>query len=125
MAAGISRFASTFDGLRSGHLKDSRFAEIVDRDLSSGHHCNPTGEPEYFMDAFFHHPDELRGEVAEAGFVATDIHGVEGPGWLLSDFDEWWSNNEHRERLLRIARTVETEASLLGVSAHLIAVARK
>jgi SAM-dependent methyltransferase len=125
LAVGISRFASTFDGLRSGFLKDPRFAEIVNRDLKNGHHKNPTDKPEYFMDTFFHHPDELRNEVVEAGFVITGIYGVEGPCWLLPDFDAWWENEEHRQRLLQIARTLETEPSLLGVSAHLIAVAEK
>jgi ubiquinone/menaquinone biosynthesis C-methylase UbiE len=86
LAVGISRFASTFDGLRHGFLKDPRFAEIVKQDLKNGQHKNPTGKPEYFMETFFHHPDELRNEVAEAGFVVTGIYGVEGPCWLLSDF---------------------------------------
>ena len=77
------------------------------------------------MDTFFHHPDGLRDEVAAAGFVASGIYGVQGPSWLLPDFDAWWNNEELRARLLWIARTLETEKSLLGVSAHLIAVARK
>jgi ubiquinone/menaquinone biosynthesis C-methylase UbiE len=125
LAVGISRFASTFDGLRSGFLKDPRFAEIVNQDLKNGHHKNPTMRSEYFMETFFHHPDELRNEIAEAGFVVTGIYGVEGPCWLLPDFDAWWENEEYRQHLLRIACTLETEPSLLGVSAHLIAVAKK
>ncbi|MCK4413022.1 MAG: methyltransferase domain-containing protein [Candidatus Eisenbacteria sp.] len=125
LAVGISRFASTFDGLRGGLLKDSQFAEIVYQDLKSGQHRNPTAKPEYFMDAFFHHPDELRSEVAGAGFNLIGVYGVEGPCWLLRDFDDWWNDEERRNRLLHIARATETEASLLGVSAHLIAVGRK
>jgi ubiquinone/menaquinone biosynthesis C-methylase UbiE len=125
IAVGISRFASTFDGLRKGYLKDALFAGIVSQDLQDGQHRNPTGHPDYFMDTFFHHPDELRNEIAEAGFTVKAIYGVEGPGWLLPDFDEWWQDQEYRERLLQIARTVETEPTLLGVSAHLLAVAKK
>jgi ubiquinone/menaquinone biosynthesis C-methylase UbiE len=125
MAVGISRFASALDGLRSGFLADPRFAAIVEQDLKNGQHRNRTGKPEYFMDTFFHHPDELRSEVMEAGFDLIGVYGVEGPCWLLRDFDEWWNDNERRNRLLQIARTVETEASLLGASAHLIAVGRK
>ena len=125
LAVGISRFASTFDGLRKGFLKDPQFAEIVTGDLKNGQHRNPTHHPEYFTDTFFHHPDELRQEVARAGFVVRGIYGVEGPCWLLDDFEEWWNNTEYQERLLKIARTLETESSLLGVSAHLMAVAEK
>ena len=125
LAAGISRFASTLDGLRKGFLKDPRFVQIVNQDLKNGQHRNPTGEPNYFMDTFFHHPDELRQEVARAGFTVTGIYGVEGLSWLLSDFDAWWDSQEYRDLLLRIARTLETESSLLGASAHLVAVAKK
>ncbi len=125
LAVGISRFASMFDGLRQEFLKDARFAEIVTQDLKNGQHRNPTHHPMYFMDTFFHHPDELRQEVAQAGFAVRGIYGVEGPAWLLRDFEEWWNNPVYRERLLQIARTLESEPSLLGVSAHLIAVAEK
>ena len=125
LAVGISRFASTLDGLRSGFLKDPQFAEIVSKDLESGQHRNPTGRPEYFMDTFFHRPDELNSELTEVSFTVTGIYGVEGPGWLLSDFDAGWRDRDFQARLLQIARRLETEPSLLGVSAHLLAVATK
>ena len=124
-AVGVSRYASTMDGLRMGFLKDSRFAEIVERDLKDGQHRNPTGNPNYFTDTFFHHPDELRREVTDAGFEVSGLYGIEGPAWFLHDFDQWWSSPDYRERLLKIARTLETEASLSGISAHLMVVAVK
>ena len=124
LAAAISRFASALDGLARGFLKDPNFDRIVFRDLTDGQHRNPTGRPEYFMDTFFHHPDELRAEFADAGFAMAKIYGVEGPGWLLSDFDAWWQDGPCRERLLHLARTLEMEPSVLGMSAHLMAVAR-
>ena len=42
-----------------------------------------------------------------------DIYGIEGPCWMLSDFDYWWDDDELRRRLLYIAKTVERESSLL------------
>jgi SAM-dependent methyltransferase len=125
LAAGISRYASVLDGLRSGFLVDPVFAEIVERDLKDGQHRNPTGRPEYFTDTFFHHPDELEAEVIEAGFQSAGVYGVEGPCWLLHDFDEWWNDHERQARLLHIAGVLEREPSLMGLSAHLIAVGRK
>jgi ubiquinone/menaquinone biosynthesis C-methylase UbiE len=124
-AVGISRFASMTDGIRRGILRDPQFAEIVEQDLKDGQHRNPTTNPDYFMDTFFHHPDELRLETAEAGFAVTGMYGVEGPAWLISDFDEWWTDPAYRDRLLKIARTLETEPSVLGVSAHVMVVASK
>lgn len=124
-AVGISRFASTMDGLRSGFLKDSQFGAIVDQDLKNGRHHNPTENPMYFMDTFFHHPDELRSEISEAGLRVHGVYGIEGPGWLVHDFDKWWSTPEYRDRLLNIARVLETEPTLLGISAHIMVVASK
>ncbi len=125
MAAGISRFASVIDGLRSEFLKDPIFTQIVERDLRDGQHRNPTAHPNYFTDAYFHRPVDLESEVTDAGFNLLGIYGVEGPGWLLKDFDEWWEDEVLRERILHLARMLETEQSLLGISAHLIAVGQK
>ncbi len=125
MGVGISRFASTLDGLRRGLLKDSAFEAIVQQDLINGQHRNPTTNPEYFMDTFFHHPDELRSEAAEAEFTVRAVYGVEGPSWLAEDFDPWWDDLSLRERLLQIASTVETEPAIIGASAHLMVVAQK
>jgi hypothetical protein len=35
----------------------------VEGDLQNGQHRNPNQHSNYFMDTFFHHPDELRTEV--------------------------------------------------------------
>jgi SAM-dependent methyltransferase len=127
LASAISRYASTIDGLRSGYLKDPDFAAMVERDLVDGQHRNPTGDPAFFMDNFFHHPDELRDEIATAGFAIGGIYGIEGLCCLLDDavFDEWWADETLRRRLLSIARTLEAETPLLGASGHLMAVGRK
>jgi ubiquinone/menaquinone biosynthesis C-methylase UbiE len=125
LAAAVSRFASALDGIKERYLFDPDFAAIVERDLADGRHINPTGKPEYFMDTHFHHPDELRGEVEKAGFVLDGVFGVEGPGWLAADFDVWWNQPSRRARLLHLARRLETEPALAGISAHLLAVARK
>jgi SAM-dependent methyltransferase len=125
LAAAISRFASALDGLSRGFLKDPQFADIVRQDLMDGQHRNRTGRPEYFMDTFFHHPEELRAEITDAGFAVPHLYGVEGPGWLVGDFDRWWNNNEYRDRLLQLARTLETEPSIQAVSPHLMAVATR
>jgi ubiquinone/menaquinone biosynthesis C-methylase UbiE len=124
-AAGISRFASALDGLSRELFRDPAFASIVERDLIDGHHLNPTGRLDYFTTAFFHHPDELRQEVTDSGFDVLNVYGIEGPGWLLSDFDELWNDPARREILLRVARALELEPSVLGCSAHVLAVGRK
>src|ERR1051326_3221267 len=75
----FSSFASALDGLVSGYLNDPEFVRIVQQDLVDGQHRNPTNHPAYFTTAFFHHPDELAAEVAEAGFTLEALLAVEGP----------------------------------------------
>lgn len=125
-AAAISRFASTFDGLFSGHLdNDPIFVEIVRQDLNNGQHRNPTGHPAYFTTTFFHLPLELKSEIQEAGFQFEEILPVEGPGWLLPDLEARWNDPARRERFLETLRWIEKEPGLLGTSAHFLAMARK
>ena len=123
--AGISRFASALDGLRNDHLGDPMFQSMVAADLEEGIHRNETGRLQYFTTAKLHRPDELQAEVAEAGFTRVDVRGIEGPGWMLPDFEDRWKDPRQRQDLLAIARRLEREPSIQGASAHLLAVGTK
>lgn len=123
-AAGIGRFASLLSGMVDNFLGDPDVREIIEQDLRDGQHRNPTAK-DYFTTAFFHLPQELTGEVREAGFDLVELLGVEGPAWLLPDLERRWADGEERERLLQAARAVEREPSLLGIHPHLLAVARR
>lgn len=124
-AAAISRFASALDGLARDLFADPRFEQIVEHDLKEGLHENPTSNLEYFTTAWFHRPEELELEIKAAGFLVLSILGLEGPGWLFSDFDERWRDPRRRKDLLRIARALEAEPAIQAVSAHLLAVGRR
>jgi len=123
--AGISRFASVCDGLVSRFLDDPQFMRIVKQDLLNGRHRNPTDHPHYFTTAHFHHPDDLKREIEEAGFLCEKVLPVESLGGLLQDFEMRWEDPEQRAQLLEAIRWVEDEPSLLGATQHLLAVARK
>jgi SAM-dependent methyltransferase len=124
-AAAISRFASLFDGLARGFLFEPAFREIAERDLRDGQHRNPTDKPHWFTTAYFHHPAELREEAEAAGVEALEVIGVEGLAGWLTQLGDRWASHEERETVLFSARAVESEPSLLGLSAHLIAVTRR
>ena len=47
------------------------------------------------------------------------------PGWLIADFDTRWEDPAQRAELMTLARALESEPAMLGVSAHLLAIARK
>jgi hypothetical protein len=121
--AAVNRFASLFDGLRERYLFQPEFRAIVERDLHDGCHVNTDDHPHWFTTAFFHRPDELRSEVEDAGLEVVDLVGVEGMAGWMRNLDEEWETDEGRETILFAARAVEAEPSLLGLSAHLLAVA--
>ena len=124
-AAAISRWASALDGLARDLLQDPRFALIVEQDLRDGQHRNPTDRLDYFTTAYFHRPEELAAEVQAAGLALDGVYGLEGPGWILPDVAERMGDAHRRASLLRVARMLETEPSVLGSSAHLLAVAQR
>ena len=124
-AAAISRMASALDGLSRELLSDSAFVGIVEQDLRTGQHRNPTERVDYFTTAYFHHPDELADEVRSAGLELTGVFGIEGPGWILSDVEDRMRAPDRREAVLRVARMLEREPSVVGASAHLLAVAHR
>jgi SAM-dependent methyltransferase len=124
-AAAISRYASALDGLARDLLQDPRFALIVEQDLKNGQHRNPTDRMDYFTTAYFHRPEELGRETLAAGFDLKGVYGLEGPGWILPDVVERMADTHRRATLLAVARMLETEPSVLGISAHLLAVARR
>jgi len=124
LAAAVSRFSSMLDGLHARALADPQFAAVCAETVASGEHRNPDGRPEWFTTAHFHHPDELWEEVAVAGFAVDGVLAVEGPASFLRDEGWWLDDPQRREALLEAVRRVEREPSMLGASAHLLAVGR-
>jgi len=124
-AAGISRFASCIDGLIAGYHNDPEFRKIMVQDITDGQHRNPTGNKNYFTEAYFHHPEELKSEIAECGFKSLTTHAVEGIGYMMKDFDRKWQEPESRGFLLALLRSLDQEPSLIGASPHILCVAGK
>jgi ubiquinone/menaquinone biosynthesis C-methylase UbiE len=125
IAAAISRWGSVLDGLARELLRDPSFTPIVERDLEDGNHKNPTGELDYFTTAYFHRPEDLRREVSDAGLKVEGLYGIEGPGWILPDLSDRLNDPKRRDIVMQVARWLESEPSMLGCSAHLLAVGRK
>jgi SAM-dependent methyltransferase len=123
--AAISRFASALDGFSRNLVADDAFISIMQQDLQTGQHRNPTGNFEYFTTAFFHHPYEIKNELKERGFFDEEVVAVESFGWLIPFFQEKWKDEKFKELLLTTIASVEKDPSILGISAHLIAIGTK
>jgi SAM-dependent methyltransferase len=122
LAAAISRFASAIDGLDRGFADDEVFRKIVNADLDSGIHLNPTDDRTYFTTAYFHHPDEIGAELTEAGFERVEVLAVEGIAWVAPDLERRWTEPVAREVLEALLRRLEREPALRGASPHLLGV---
>ena len=119
----ISRWAPVLDGLKLGLLEDEGHLGVLDETQETGR-FDPLPQSG-FTKAYFHRPAELRGEAEAVGFGILELVGLEGAGFLLSDFKERWANPRKRAALLEGARRIEGVPELLGLSPHLLLVARR
>jgi ubiquinone/menaquinone biosynthesis C-methylase UbiE len=120
-AYAISRYASTIYGLLHVLVWDADYLKMIDLELASGQHRKPENL-NVFITAFFHHPDELRAELDEAGMLLDEIVGIQGPGWIVPDFEANLKSAERLDILVEIARRMEKDPV---VSPHMLAVARR
>lgn len=98
---------------------------MISTDLATGQHRNDGEVLDSFTTAFLHHPDELRDEVAEAELELIELRGLEGMSASVPDLAEQVIDERKLERPLWAARQSEREPTMLGVSAHLLAVCRR
>jgi ubiquinone/menaquinone biosynthesis C-methylase UbiE len=124
-AATITRVASFIDGLCHGSLGDTSFLSIVEADIETGQHRNPTDNILYFTDAYFHRRAEIRLEMEEAGFAVVAQLPIEGLAILARDFDSLWSDSQKRRSLLELLARTEGIEEVSGASAHYISVGMK
>ena len=122
-AAAISRYAALNDGLRKEVILDPSFRHVVEGNLTDGTHRNDACLPDRFTTAYFHHPDELAGEVADAGLLLRGVLGVECTAWLVATLPVMLDDPVQRGLLLDWLRRIEAEPTLLGVSSHLLVLA--
>ncbi|WP_144127424.1 class I SAM-dependent methyltransferase [Catellatospora sichuanensis] len=125
LAATISRYASLLDGFAKGFVDDPVFARMVDGALATGVHRNPGEVPNWFTTAYFHRPDELPAEVAEAGLELERIAAIEGPLWTVPHLPEILADEQRTARAMAMMRELEGVPHLWGASSHLLTVARR
>jgi SAM-dependent methyltransferase len=99
----------------------SRWAGLLDATFRPP--AEPT--PGFVPLAYFHAPDELAWEATEAELRVTGTYGVEGGGWLITDFDARWDDPAERELLVERARSIEQVPELMGLHSHWICVAER
>jgi ubiquinone/menaquinone biosynthesis C-methylase UbiE len=125
LAVGITSHASTLVGLVNWWIHDADYFEMCRRELAEGLHVQPPNWPSLFTTAYFHRPGELEAELEEAGLKHEVTLAVQGPAWLVPEFEEKWQDEQARETILNVVRLMEADAGALGMSPHVMAVGRK
>lgn len=122
LAAGISRYASSFDGFFRAFVDTPGFAAMMMEDLSGGVHRNPDRHPDWFTTAYFHHPHDLAAEVAEAGLRPGPVLPIEGMLHWVSDIEQRLADPAQRRLVLDFLAAVEGDATACAATAHLLSV---
>jgi SAM-dependent methyltransferase len=123
VALGLSRFYPLFEELAMGGPAEA--PGDTARFLADGQYRNPTGDVGAFTTSYFHRPEDLAAEVADAGLRLDKIAGVNGiVKLLLPDLSERLDDDSQREVVTGVLRLLEAEPSLLGLSQNLVAIAR-
>lgn len=128
-ASAITRYGSTLWGLSTYGasnwlLDDPAFRAMIEREMLDGQHFRPEGMP-VFTRAFYHLPGELLQEAVDSGFPEGSVFAIEGPGWIVPQFEAIWEDEQRRAILLHIARTVEQEQALMAMSPHFMVLTKK
>lgn len=118
----ITRHAWILDATGRGLIHDPDIRAGFDVNIGTGMSADPYKLRDGGFWAYFHRVEEVGPEVESAGFLDVELLGVEGHAWLLGNLEELMLEPQH---VLEVLRLIETEPALLGMSAHLIAVATK
>ncbi len=135
VAAGISKFSSMTWALSVyGEKKNASLMEFLDDpvffnmikgEMTTGDHIRPAEYPRFIAESYFTTSEEMKSEIAEAGFTVEKAIAVEGCIWFTPHLAEKWDDETSRERLLNIVRITESEPEMMGMSPHFLVVARK
>lgn len=125
VAAVISRWSSMFESMLRGLVDSPGFVPMLREDLATGTRRGTQHLPNGFTTCYFHRPEEIAGEVADAGLTLVDLLPIEGMAHWIPDLADRLSNPDKRAVLLELLESTERELPLLGASAHLLAVARR
>jgi ubiquinone/menaquinone biosynthesis C-methylase UbiE len=125
IAAVISRWSPMFEGMLRGLVDDPAFAAMLDEDLAGGTRRGTQHHPHGFTTSYFHRPEEIVGEVEDAGLTLVDLLPVEGMAHWIPDLAARLADPDKRAQLLDLIERTEREPAILGATAHLLAIARR
>jgi SAM-dependent methyltransferase len=123
-AKALSRFYPVFEDFAAGLQSSPGWLERTTRFLADGQYRNPGGDPSRFTTGYFHRPDELIREVADAGLELVAFVAPSGIVKLFPGLSESLDTEEGRGNVTSLLALLEAEPSLIGTSQNFLAIAR-
>ncbi len=123
VVAAISRYASTLEGFFWGAVDEPGFAAMMQTNLTTGQHRNPTGDSHLFTTAYFHDRDGLAGEVQDAGLSLEAVVPVEGPLHWAPQISARLADPRQRRLILEVLTVLERDPAMTAATAHILAFA--
>jgi SAM-dependent methyltransferase len=123
--ATISRWAPMYETLLNGLADSPDFVDLVRNDLDTGVRRGTPHLADGFTSVYFHRPEELPDEVADAGLHLDGLYAVEGMAYWMPDVQERLADPARRGLVLELAARTEQEPSTLGSTSHILAVAHR
>ena len=125
LGATISRFASMYETLLADMWGSPDFVAMMRTDLETGVRRDTVHLAGGFTTVYFHRPEELPGEVADAGLRLDDLYSVEGVAHWMPDVAARLSDEDGRALVLGLAARTEREPSILGATPHVLVAAHR
>ncbi|HEY0454250.1 class I SAM-dependent methyltransferase [Actinophytocola sp.] len=125
LGATISRWASMYEVLFNGMADVLGFTDMVGADLETGTRRDTVDLADGFTTVYFHRPDELPGEVADAGLCLDGLYAVEGMAHWMPGLAARLSDPDGRALVLELTARTEREPSTLGATAHVLVAAHR
>ena len=124
VAAAIGRFAPWLDKASKTRLSNDNDEPMLAEAHRTGRLRPRTYGSSGFTTAYVHRPEQLHNECTTAGLADVTVYAVEGAAWLMDSLGGQLDDPVATTKLLEGLRVIEREPSMLGASAHLLAVGR-
>ena len=125
LAATISRWASMYEVLLNRMDEQPGFVDATRTDLDTGTRTSTLGIADGFTSVYFHRPDELPAEVADAGLRLDDLYAVEGMAYWVPDLADRLSDPDRAALVLELLARTEREPATIGATPHVLVAAHR
>ena len=92
---------------------------MIEQDFATGIHRKISEDITF---AYLHRPEDLRREIAISGFKNISLCSIEGPVWEKQVIETLQKDEKGWQTLLTLLEKIETEETIIGASAHIMAI---